>query len=267
MLSSVMTKTLRDQRRALLIWSVSLVLLVGMYAAFYPSIKGDAGYSDLIARMPESMRALFTAGGGGDLGTGEGFLYMELLSFMGPMIILGYTISAGTSVLAGEEAKRTFDLLLTAPVSRARVLLEKSAAVAVVTVVLMVVLGLAVQLEGAAVGMGLAPSRVAAAMLHLGLLGLEFGALAILIAAATGRLALSWAIPAAVAVLAYVLNGIAPLVSWLEPYRNLSPFYYYIGHDPIRSGVWLPGIAVMVISIAIMIAVAIPLFRRRDIAG
>ena len=44
-------------------------------------------------------------------------------------------------------------------------------------------------------------------------------------------------VPAAVAVVAYLVNGLGPMVSWLEPVQELSPFYQYIAHDPLRNGV------------------------------
>lgn len=262
--TSVALKTLRDQRRALLWWTVSIVVLVGMYVGIYPSIGDNPSYSQLIDQMPESLRALFTAGGG-DITSPEGYLYVELMSFVGPLVAIGYAVAAGASAVAGEEDKHTLDLLLVNPVTRGRVVVEKALAMLAGLVLLMGVMWAALLLMGSAADMGLSPHRIGAVMVHMGLLGLEFGALALLIGAATGRLALARAVPAAVAVVAYLVNGLAPLVDWLEPFRALSPFYQYIAHDPIRTGFDVGSIAVTVVSIVVLVALAVVLFGRRDV--
>lgn len=102
-------------------------------------------------------------------------------------------------------------------------------------------------------------------MLHLAMLGLVFGALALAIGASTGRTGASRGVPALVAVLAYMVNGLAPLVSWLEPIQKLSPFYQYGGHDPLRNGVSGAAVAVAVLTVAGFVVIAIWGFRRRDV--
>ena len=139
--------------------------------------------------------------------------------------------------MAGEEDRHTLDLLLANPVSRARIVLEKAAAMVLGTFVLAAVTGAALVLEGRWADMALPVAGVAAAMLHLALLGVVFGALALAIGAAFGHAAASRAVPAVIAVVAYVVNGLAPQVSWLQPVRKLSPFYQFNGHDPLRNGV------------------------------
>ena len=74
-------------------------------------------------------------------------------------------------------------------------------------------------------------------------------------------------IPAVLAVVAYVVNALAPLVDWLEPARPLSPFYQYVGHDPLRAGVSGGSLAVSVATVVVLLALAVLGFRRRDIAA
>jgi len=267
MLANVWMKTLRDQRRGLLSWSVALVLLVGMYAGFYPSFHDSCSYTDLINQMPKALRDLFTAGAGGDLSSGPGYIYMETLSFMAPALLLVYAIGAGAQAVAGEEERHTLDLLLATPLTRARVVVDKCLALAVGVTVLTTAVGAAIIVFGAATGMGLSTLNVVASMVHLALLALVFGCLALLIGAATGRVALARGVPAGVAVVAYLVNGFAPSVSWLSPIREFSPFFQYVGHDPIRNGFSYAAIAVSVTTAVALVAVAVRLFRRRDING
>jgi ABC-2 type transport system permease protein len=264
MLRSVVGKTLRDQWRALLAWAVSLALLVAMYAAIWPSVRSQPSMDDFLDQMPEAFRSLFAASGA-DMSTPVGYVQVELLSLMGPVLLLLYTVTAGAASIAGEEDRHTMDLLLANPVSRSRVVLEKLAALVFGTLFLTAVTAVALLGEGALVGMDLPAGQVVAAMIHLGLLGLVFGALALAVGGLTGHAALSRAVPGVVAVLAYVVNGLGPIVSWLKPFRKLSPFYQYLGHDPLRNGLCGTSLVIAVGTVAVLAVVAVVGFRRRDV--
>ena len=266
MLRDVTLKTIYDQRRGLLAWCVSLALLVAMYVAVWPSIRGQPSMAQFLDSMPKAFRALF-AMSGADMSSPAGYVQIELLSFLGPMILLSYAIAAGSSAVAGEEERHTLDMLLANPVSRARVVLEKGAAMVVGVLLLAAVTAAALLFEGPLGDLRLPAGNVVAAMVHLALLALVFGSLALALGASTGRLGLSRAVPAVAAVAAYVVNGLGPLVSWLEPLQKFSPFYQYGGHDPLRTGVSTSGILVAVLTVLAFAGLAVAGFRRRDIAA
>ena len=266
MLRSVFLKTLHEQRRGLLGWLASIVLIVLMYAAIWPSLRGQPSMTDFLDQMPEAFRSLF-ATSGADMSTPVGYIQIELMSFMGPMLVILYAVMQGSRSVAGEEERRTMDLLLAAPISRARVLLEKAAAMVAGTVGLTAVLGAALVIEGRLFDMVIPVDKLAPAMLHLALLGLVFGAISLAVGAVSGSAGLSRGVPAAVAVVAYLVNGLGPMVSWLDPVQELSPFYQYIAHDPLRNGVSGAAAAVAVATVVVLIAVAVWGFQRRDVHG
>jgi ABC-2 type transport system permease protein len=266
MLRSVLLKTVYDQRRGLVVWAVSFVLLVAMYAAIWPSVRDQPSMSDFLDNLPEAMRALFAASGA-DMSTPAGFVQVELLSLLGPLLLILYAVTAGSGAVAGEEDRHTLDLLLANPVSRGRVVAEKAAAMVLGTLALAAVTGAALIIGGRWTGMTLPIDGVAAAMTHLALLALVFGALALAIGAGSGSATASRALPAVVAVAAYVVNGLGPLVSWLEPLRPLSPFYQYNGSDPLRTGVDPVAIAISSGTVVALAVLAVVLFRRRDVAA
>lgn len=265
MLRTIATKTLYDQRRALIGWGLGLVLLVAMYVSMWPSLRDQPSMHDFLDRMPRAFRALFAATGA-DMSTAVGYVQVELLSFMGPLLLLMYAITSGAAAVAGEEDRHTADLLLANPVSRRRVVLEKFGAMAAGVVTLCGATGVALLAEGAMAGMRLPAGHVLAAVLHLGLLALVFGALALAVGGLTGQIVLSRAVPALVAVVAYVINGLGSIVSWLRPLRPGSPFYQYIGHDPLRNGASLTSVGISLATVAVLLAVSVETFRRRDIA-
>ncbi|MFI6431000.1 ABC transporter permease subunit [Rhodococcus oryzae] len=266
MFRSVLTKTLHDQRRALPAWVIGLVLLVGMYVAIWPSVRGEPSMNEFLDQMPEAFRALF-AMSGADMSTPIGYVKIELLSFMVPLLLLTYAIGAGAAAIAGEEDRRTLDLLLSAPISRRRIVLEKSAAMLIGTALLGTVTGLALILLGSLANMDLPHKGVAAAMVHAALLALVFGALALALGAITGHPAVSRSVPVAAAVLAYIVNGLAPVVTWLEPWQRTSPFFQYAGHDPIQHGLSASSAVIALATVAVLIIIAIVGFDRRDVRG
>jgi len=266
MLRSVGLKTLHDQRRALIVWSLSLVVLVAMYAAIWPSMRDQPSMSEFLNQLPKAMRALFAAARA-DLSTPVGYVQVELLSFMGPQLLIIYSVAAGASAIAGEEDRHTLDLLLASPVSRTRVLAEKLAAMAAGATLLGAVTAAALLGEGRLAGMSLPAGGVTAAMVHMTLLALVFGTLALTTGAINGHPALSRALPAAAAVAAYIVNGLAPEVSWLKPAQRFSPFYQYAGHHPLRHGFSWPAILVAVSTILLLAAIAAAGFNRRDLAA
>ena len=266
MLASVLLKTLRDQGRALAGWAAGLALLMGMYAAFWPSIKDQPSMNSLLEQMPEAFRNLF-ATEAADMSTPTGYIQIELLSFMAPIMILMYAIGMGAGSIAGEEEHHTLELLIAQPVGRGRVVLEKAGAMALGTGLLAAVAGVALVVEGRWVDLVLPADKITAAMVHLGLLGLVFGALALALSAGTGRPGLSKGVPAALAVAAYLVNGLAPVVDWLEPFQQYSPFYQYVGHDPLRNGLDWPSVSIALATAVALTGLAMIGFRRRDTAA
>jgi ABC-2 type transport system permease protein len=55
------------------------------------------------------------------------------------------------------------------------------------------------------------------------------------------------------------------MVASLQPYRKLSLLYYYIGADPLRNGLNVGHAAVLAGVSALLLAVAMVVFQRRDV--
>lgn len=151
--------------------------------------------------------------------------------------------------------------------SRGRVLLEKLAAMTAGIVLLAGVTAAALLIESPLAQMSLPAGSVIAAMVHLALLAMVFGTLAAAVGAATGNLMAARAVPAVIAVIAYIVNGLGPQVSWLEPVQRFSPFYQYAGHDPLINGLSAPAVLVAAGTVVVLAVVGVAGFRRRDVAA
>lgn len=265
-LPGVFGKTLHDQGRGLVAWAVFTALLAAFYLALYPSLGSMGQMQDIIDAMPAEFRALFMATGL-DLSTATGYLNVELFSFVLPFVAAGYGAAVGAAAIAGEEERGTFDLLLSNPVTRWRVVVEKSLAMIVGMGVIGVAMWLAVLGTAVALDIELDAGGLAAGLTSGGLLGIAFGSIAMIIGAATGRRTLSLAASLGLAVVAYVVNAMSALVDWLEPWRVLSPIYHYIGNDPLTNGLDAGSVLVLVGIAVVAIGGTIVVFERRDIHG
>lgn len=261
---SLLAKTLRDERRGLIGWGVGLAALVVLMLAYYPTVRHSPELNKFARELPEGVKALI--GGAEEYTSPAGYLNGELFAFMLPLLFLVYGIGLGSRAIAGEEERRTIDLLLANPISRTRVVLEKAAAGAVGVLVLGVIVAAALLLGGPAAGMKIGAEKLLAAVISVALLGLMFGSLALMLSSATGTRRSTRGIAAALGVAAYFLNALAPLASTLRPYRKLSPFYWYAGNEPLRHGLSVAHVALLLALTLVLLAAAVALFNRRDIA-
>jgi len=265
MLDSVALKTLRDARRSLLWWSLGIAGMVAMLVAVYPTIRDNPALNRLVKNYPEALKAFIGFGGAIDYASAAGYLGIELFSFMIPLLLLVAAIGAGARAIAGEEETGTLELLLSCPISRSRLVLEKAAALVAELALLGAALLLSLWIGARAAGMAISLAHLAAATASAVLLALLYGALALLVGAATGRRALSAAAVGAAAVAAYLVSSLAPLVHALDAVKVVSPFYHYAASDPLRHGLGA-GHALLLLGGAALVTVLAPLaLERRDV--
>ncbi|GAB1516723.1 ABC transporter permease subunit [Actinophytocola sp. KF-1] len=260
-LTNVFLKTLRDQRRALVGWSIGLLVLVLLESALWPTVRDMGNLTEFVANYPEAMKELFKLD---QFGTGTGFLNGELYSLMLPILFLVYGIGRGARSVAGEEEAGTLEVLLMTRVSPTSLVLHRAAALAAGMIALGAVLFVAVAVCSPLFGLDVPLGQAAAGSVAMVLLGVEFGWLALAVGAVTGRHVVATAVASAVAVAAYVLYAAGGLVAELEAWQGVSPFDQALTAGPLGGGLtwvflWMPAAAV------VFVAAAVPVFERRDI--
>ena len=250
--------SLRLRLLTTLLAAFGLVVVILMVGALFPAVGHTIGKLDL----PKGVAMLL---GGADYGTLTGWMRSEIAAVYGPLIVAYIGISAATASTAGEEESGILALTLAYPIERTRWVLAKAAAVAigVGVVSLATFVGL---LVGVAVGGGgVATANIAALALQLAFFGWVAGALALALAASTGRRALASGGAAAFVLLGFLVNGFAPLVSALDWLKYISLFYYYEGNDPITNGVDAADLAVLAVAAIALTALAVLGIRNRDL--
>ena len=215
-------------------------------------------------QLPEEMWA-FVGASGGEMGTAEGFYEVETFGMTVPIAVMVVSITIGARALAGEEANRTMGLLLANPIRRRKVVVEKTYAMVALTLSVGFATWAGVWAGSLLGGLGMNPLNIAAASLLGSLVGLVFGALALALSAAIGRVRVAASAAVGVAVVAYMINSISILNDTVEGIAAFTPFDYYLTSDPLNNGMnWGHG-AVLFAAFLVLIAAAVFLFDRRDL--
>ncbi|MCE2528274.1 MAG: ABC transporter permease subunit [Acidimicrobiia bacterium] len=264
MTTAILVKSLRDRRRALIGNSLGLVALIVWLGALFPILRENQGFNDIMERVPEEMLAAV----GTDLATfltAAGFLSAEFFALFAPLLILIFVISAMVAETATEEREGLMDMMLSNPVSRRRVFLEKAGGVAAAALLMVAVITVALLAVNPVFGLDLPVLGVVAAGLSLWLLGTSFGAVALLVGAFTGRSATAGGMAGLLALLAWFVTSFAGLLPWLEGAGGLSPFTWYREPNPLITG-FGAGHLWLLVTTVVLVVVAVALFDRRDIA-
>lgn len=259
---NVFTKTLWDQRRVLLGWTIGITAVGVGYAAFYPAINTPQ-YLEMLESFPEGV---LEAMGFADIGSAAGYLGSTTFGLLGPALVIVMAAALGGSAIAGDEESGRLDLTLAHPVSRVSLLGHRFAALCCAMVIVCRVLTLTLLAVSGPAELGtIGSANLAAAGVHLALLGIAFGALALMVGAATGRRSLAYAVVAVVAVVGFFGNNLGPAVDWLAWLRDVSPFHYYSGGMPLRNGLQILDATVLVAMSVILVLAGALRFDRRDI--
>lgn len=258
--------TIWQRRWPLFWWSIAVSVFIVLNLAFYPAVRDQADQlNESFRQVPESAKAFITDTG--DFMSPEGYLSSQVFYLMLPMILSVLAINLGSSLVGKEENDGTAELLLSRPISRARLLVGKAIAglailftVGLVGMAVTLILSWWVNIEVALQG-------IAVASLFCLVLSLLFGAIAFYIASLgrTGRLA-SIGIAALVALGGYIISSLSSIVSWLEWPAKLLPYHYYRPGD-ILKGIysWWP-LAGYLIAVAVLGVLSWLSFRRRDLS-
>ncbi len=260
--SSIAAKTTSEYRGVAVVSAMAIFYIALVVGPMYNALSGVL--VDLMAVMPKAVLALV---GGVDMSTPEGWFHGELFSMVVPAAIIVVTVVVGSRSLAGEEEANTMDLLLSNPVKRSRIVLEKALAMVLLAFILGVATFLGVSAGAALGGLGISYPNIGGASLLAALLGLAFGSVALLVGGATGSRKLAAYTASGLAFVAYFADSFLSVSDRLAVWARLSPFHYYTEGEPLLNGMNWGSAAVLSLLAVILLAGSIPLFERRDIRG
>ncbi len=265
MLATLVVKTWRDHWRAMLGWSLGLAGIASVQLAVYPSVRdAAAGTSQLMNSFPEAFKTMFRIT---DYTSGPGYLGAELFSIMVPLVFIGVGASFGSSATAVEEERGTADLLLTLPVTRTKVLLAKLLALLAAQAALGLALWLVLLVGTRAVDLsGVSAWGLLAACTAAVLLGWLYTGIGLAVGAWSGHRAVALGAAIGLALAAFLLFSLGPLVDALQPWLKVTPFHWAMGNDPLRNGMSAGYVALLVGASLALYGLAVLAFLRRDIS-
>jgi ABC-2 type transport system permease protein len=190
-----------------------------------------------------------------------------MYTLMIPMGIVALVVIDGARSFAGEEQDQSIGMLAANPLSRTRILVEKSFGIIVHVLIVAVLVGLFVWAGSAAFGLGLDASHIWAASLHGALLGIMFGGLTALVSVATGKRVASMMIIGAMAVVFYLIASFFPIIETLADWAQISPWHFYYSSNPLANGVDWTHVGLMAGISAVLYLTAWYVFTKRDLPG
>jgi ABC-2 type transport system permease protein len=120
-------------------------------------------------------------------------------------------------------------------------------------------------LAGRGFGLSLGTGHLVGATIGAALLGIDFGALALLAGALSGSRAVALGVTSAFAAASYLVSSLAPVTHWVRPLRFESLFYWAVGNAQLRTGLSVTSAVVLAGFAALALAAAVKAFERLDV--
>ena len=266
MIGSVFLETLKTTWKQMVYWGVGLAAMALLVVIMVPLFNMQ-DMRNLLESFPPVILAMIGVGQELEIfATNEGFV---AIGFFGKsaLIFAVYPVVMGMRVTANEEDSGTMDVLLSLPVERARVVIEKFVAygLSCVGVVLLIYLGL--HLGVFLGGVELDVLRLAEVTFYLIPLMVFIMAATVLIAALVRRRTVALGIVTAFVIASYMLQtiGLAAEGTVAESIGVVSFLTYYNAGDILSQGFIWPHIAGFVIASAVLLAASLYRYERRDI--
>jgi ABC-2 type transport system permease protein len=264
---SIFTRVLNDRRRGGLWWALGMALGVASIVGLWPSVKEDQRIDRVVEHLPASMRALIGTQATIPLSSAAGYLQARLFSTTLPILLLVYAIGLGAGAIGTAEENGTLQLVVTAPIARKRIALERFAASACLLFFMILVgLGTSLLLGGLVdLAKDLSMTRMIIATAAVAELALLHLAIAFTAGAMSGKRGTAISVASAIAVGGYLLYGIAASAGAVQFVRVISPWWWLLDRNLlVQSPTFLALGLPLLLAIGIFV-VGVVQFDRRDL--
>ena len=249
-------KTLGDQKRALIWWSVGLFAYAILIVVTYPSTKGIN-----FDTLEDNLR--FFLGGADTLSTLEGYLTSQI--FYLPLTLGIYAVFLSARLVSSEIQSGGMDFLLSHPLSRRRVILGKYLALVAIVCGLATVFGVSLYIAGLMIDDEVTPAASLLAGVNLIPIVLFYGTVGFSAACLTLRRQTVLGFASAVAVSTWVLHGLSLSSDLLAQIEDWTVFHWYATGKPFSDGLVLGDMAILLLLSGALMIIGISCFERRDL--
>ena len=249
-----------DRRRSVLAWGLPLGLMSAFIVAIFPSVEDSI--SKAVEGYPQGLKEAF---GIGQLSNVEQYLQAEMLSLIVPLAMGYLAVRAIASGLTGASESGRLDILLSAPVSRRRLVAAGFLATAAELAAVLLVTGLLTGLGSLLAGAGLDAGAAAEGFANVWPLALLFAGFGAIATGFSLRTSVVTGSVAGLLVAMYVVDLVGRLDPDLSGLRYVSVFKYY--GNAIEDGIDPLAFVGVTIAACLLAALGAWLFERRDLAG
>jgi ABC-2 type transport system permease protein len=230
---NVFFRELKANRKALIIWSICMFLLVVSGMGKYTAYSSGGASADIFASMPFSIKVLLGIGSF-DVTTLGGFF-----AFLFPYLEITVAIHAGligTNIIAKEEIDKTAEFLMVKPLSRTAILLAKLAAAAInILVINIVTLFSSIAIVAAYNKKESISSEIALLFISMLIVQLIFFSMGAFFAAFLKKSKGAGSLTMAVLLGGFILSKVTVLSPQLEILNVLSPVTYFSIDDIVNK--------------------------------
>lgn len=268
MLGAVFLETYRQTWKQMLYWGIGLAVMVMSVVLMVPVFDMQQ-MKELLESFPPFVLAL--VGVGGEeleiFATNEGFVAMGFFG-KSALIFAVYPVVMGMRITANEEESGAMDVVLSLPLPRARVMLEKFLAysVSIFGVVLLIYIGL--HLGAILGGVDLDVQRLAEVTFTLVPLMVFVMAATMFVGVIVRRRQVALGVITAYVIISYMLQtiGTAAEGTIAEPVGSVSFLTYYNAGDILGQGFIWPHVAGFLLVTGGLFLASLYRYERRDIA-
>ena len=264
---TMLLRLLADRRRGFRWWALGALFGIAATVGLWPSVRENRDFDRVVEDLPESIRAMIGTQADIALTSAPGYLQARLFATLLPILLLVYAISLGAGAIGTTEEDGTLQLVVTAPVTRRRLALERLAASALLLVGLAAVAVMAIVALAAPTGLldEVSAGHIVVASWAVLAHALFHGSIAFAVGAITGRRSPAVAAAAGVAVAGYVINAVAASAHVVEPARAFSPWWWLLDRNLlVQPATALAVVLPLLLAVAVG-SVGIAVFRRRDL--
>jgi ABC-2 type transport system permease protein len=245
-------RSLYERRAGLAMWAAGIAAAAAIFVSLTKTLVQP------LLSIP-TLSHLFGGFAGGQLYTS--FLGYFWLSFA-QLLFAGFAI-AQVARWSAEDGDGRLELVLSAPHSRASVVVERAITLAIAAALVAAVSGVAAAVTAHYVAMNVNTERLAAGTMLLVPFGLVFAAAGSLLAAWNPRAAVG--LLGGLAFASYLVNELGPIFKWPAWAEDLSAFKLF--GNPLASGVDGSGLSIMIAIVLVGFGASILLMQGRDVGA
>ena len=267
MSGTIFIEQLKNSWRQIVYWGGGLAFLAMFIMAILQDVTLITQYQQLLERLPSAILGAFGLSDAAALATPEGFIGFAALTY-GTILMAVFAVVAGLDVTANDEDEGILDVLLSLPIPRWRVIVERSLAYGVIIVAIALL-----EFVGIVIGTFFTPLEINLMPLFLGCIGLIpagliLMAVTVFLTSLISHKIIATGLAAGFALVSYVLSIIGSAVtegSFGRMLGRISVWTYFDSQTVIQEGLNPANVVGLLALTLVLLLASLYAFERRDI--